>query len=142
MSRAIEVGQEIPATNKVVYQRAFETRKFSDDSIHNDDHTQKHGYPGALISAYVLMGYMSEPMVNFFGASWFTSGQISLKFVGKGVQQGDRVRCRGTVRRLEHTETDPVLTLDVWMEKSDGTKAVVGEARCVLPDAARHERRS
>lgn len=129
---AIEIGQEIQVTEKIVYQRAFETRKFSDDSIHNDDHTQKHGYPGALISAYVLMGYMSEPMVKFFGASWFTDGKISLKFIGRGVQQGDRVRCGGTVKSVERTQTDPVVTIDVWMEKEDGSKAIVGEASCVM----------
>lgn len=128
----MSLAHEIPGTEKTVYQRAFETRKFSHDSIHNDDHTRGHGYPGALISAYVLMGYMSEPMVNFFGASWFTSGKISLKFIGKGVQQTERVRCRGTVKSVEHTEENSVVTLDIWMEKEDGTKAVVGEASCVL----------
>lgn len=34
--------------------------------IHNDSYTKAAGYPGALVSAYVLAGYMSELLVNFF----------------------------------------------------------------------------
>ena len=41
----------------------------SPDSIHNDDCTKQQGYPGALVSAYSLVSYMSEPMVAFSGKS-------------------------------------------------------------------------
>lgn len=129
----IEVGFEVPPIAKVIYQRALE-RSFSKDSIHNDEYTKQQGYPGALVSAYVLAGYMSEPMVGFFGPSWFTTGKIALTFIGGGVQQGDHVTCHATVRAIEEIEGgDRHLTLDVWMEKEDGSKAVVGEASGVLP---------
>ena len=126
----ITVGAEIPAMHKVVFQRALARGGFSKDSIHSDDHTRQHGYPGALVSAYVLAGLMSEPMVAFFGESWFTTGKIALTFIGKGVQQGDKVTCRGTVRDV----SDGRVTIDVWMEKDTGEKVVVGEASGVLAE--------
>ena len=123
-ARHLDVGVEIEPTHKVVYQRALAKRSFSHDSIHSDEHTRRHGYPGALVSAYVLAGLMSEPMVGFFGQSWFTTGRLELTFIGTGVQQGDRVTCRAVVTEVSSGR----VTFEVWMEKEDGTKVVIGRA--------------
>jgi hypothetical protein len=139
------VGDELEASEKVIYQRALAEREFSAESIHNDDYTRSQGYPGALVSAYVLCGYMSEPLVRFFGASWFTSGEISLRFVGKGVQQRDRVRCGGRVREIvpEDDHQHRRVVLDIWMAKEGGIRPVIGTASAVvdrqLPATERRE---
>jgi hypothetical protein len=125
------VGHAIPSTEKVVYQRALERSTFSDDSSHNDDNAKKFGYPGALVSAYVLSGLMSEPLVSLFGAAWFTGGSLALTFVGKGVQQGDRVAIGGTITGVEAGDGGTVVTADVSMVKG-GVVVVVGQARCVV----------
>jgi hypothetical protein len=127
-SRRLAVGDPIPPTAKTIYQRSLAERHFSEDSIHRDDYTRQQGYPGALVSAYVLAGYMSEPMVRLFGSDWFTTGEIALTFVGSGVQQGDAVTCHGRVAGIGHADDRPVLTLDVWMEKQHGSKPVIGTA--------------
>jgi hypothetical protein len=129
------VGDQLETCEKVVYQRALAEREFSAESIHNDEYTRRQGYPGALVSAYVLCGYLSEPLVRFFGASWFTSGEISLRFIGKGVQQHDHVRCGGTVREIvpggDHGHRR--IVLDIWMEKANGVRPVVGTASATVP---------
>jgi hypothetical protein len=128
----VTAGDEIPATHKTVYQRALAVREFSDDSIHNDDYTKRNGYPGALVSAYVLAGYVSEVMVNFFGESWFATGTYKLAFTGKGVQQGDQITCGGAVRGVEVLPSgDQRINLDVWIEKN-GVRPVLGQATAVL----------
>ena len=68
-----KVGDSIGTTHKTVYQRSLVERQFSADSIHNNAYTKAAGYPGALVSAYVLAGYMSELLVDFFGESWLTT---------------------------------------------------------------------
>jgi hypothetical protein len=129
----IRVGDQIPPTRKRVYQRALAEREFSADSIHNDDYTRQHGYAGALVSAYVIAGYVTEPLVRFFGESWLTTGKYSLKFIGKGLQQGDQVACCGVV-----TAVDPLsggdlrVSLDVWIERDDGARPVLGQASAIL----------
>jgi hypothetical protein len=130
----VQPGYELPGVQKTIFQRALAERSFSADSIHNDDYTRQHGYPGALVSAYVLAGYMSEPMVRFFGSSWFTSGEISLRFIGTGIQQGDRVTCGARVRAVQPSAAGefPRLILDVWMEKADGSRPVLGTASAIL----------
>ncbi len=135
----LQQGYQLPSIEKTIFQRALAERDFSKDSIHNDAYTKQQGYPGALVSAYILAGYMSEPMVSFFGSSWFTSGEMSLRFIGKGVQQGDRVSCGASVREVQAggAGAAPRVMLDVWMEKADGTRPVLGTASAIL--GSRHE---
>jgi hypothetical protein len=132
----LQPGDQLPGLAKTVYQRALAERDFSADSIHNDDYTKAHGYPGALVSAYILSGYMSEPMVSFFGASWFTSGELALRFIGRGVQQGDRVTCGASVKEVQAGQDGaaPRVVFDVWMEKADGARPVLGTASAILAD--------
>jgi hypothetical protein len=136
----LQPGDRLPERAKTIFQRALAEREFSADSIHNDDYTKQHGYPGALISAYVLAGYMSEPMVSFFGSSWFTSGELSLRFIAPGVQQGDRVTCGASVREVQAgSDGEPArLILDVWMEKADGSRPVLGTASAIAGNRHDH----
>lgn len=127
------VGTELPETHKVVYQRSLESTTFAEDSSHNDENARSFGYPGALVSAYVLCGLMSEPLVNYFGASWFTTGRLSVRFVGKGVQQGDRVTCGGVIRDAElFADGSRRLELELWMDKENGVRPVIGQASGIL----------
>jgi len=124
----IKAGIEIPSVRKISYQRSLDENIFAADSIHNDGYTQNKGYAGALTSSYVLCGYMSEMLVNFFGPSWLQGGRISLTFIDGGVQQGDEITCRGII--VERIEEKPGvrLNLDIWMEKGEGVKVAVGKA--------------
>lgn len=128
----IEAGIEIPSTNKISYQRSLDENVFAADSIHNDGYTRNKGYAGALTSSYVLCGYMSEMLVNFFGPSWLQGGRISLTFINGGVQQGDEIACHGII--VERIEEEPGirLNLDIWMEKGEGVKVAVGKASGVV----------
>ena len=134
----LQPGYQLPPVEKTVYQRALAERDFREDSIHNDNYTKQNGYPGALVSAYVLAGYVSEPMVKFFGPSWFTTGEFAIRFIGLGVQQGDRVTIGGEVREVQQGSGDgpPRVVLDVWMEKEGGIRPVIGTASAVRESAS------
>ncbi len=127
-----EVGSEIPAVRKVSYQRSLDENVFAADSIHNNGYTQSKGYAGALTSSYVLCGYMSELLVNFFGAGWLQGGRISLTFIDGGVQQGDEITCRGVIVERVEEEDGVRLEVDIWMEKGEGVKVAVGKASGVV----------
>lgn len=129
------IGFVIPILAKTIFQRALTENRFAPDSIHNDDYTRRSGYPGALVSAYVLAGYMSEPMVHLFGESWFTRGKISLTFIGKGVQQGDAVTIGGRVTDSKPAPDGSEVHLELWMEKAAGTRPVVGRASGLIADS-------
>ncbi len=129
----IRPGMEIPPLLKTAYQRALDELRFSSESIHNDEYTRRKGYAGALMSAYVLCGYMSELMVNFFGHHWMSGSRISLTFINGGVQQGDRITCHGRVTATTECEDGLRVEAEIWMEKDEPAKrVVVGTASAVI----------
>ncbi len=134
MPSGLRVGMPIPGASIRIYQRALAEKSFTEESIHNDEYTRDHGYPGALVSAYVLCGYLSAPLVNYFGTQWFNSGEIALTFIGKGVQQGDQAQCHYEVVGSSETTDGRRLHLKVWLEKAGNTKAVVGTASVLWPE--------
>lgn len=129
----IEVGDEIPSLSKVAYQRALQEVQFLPGSIHRDDFTRSKGYKGALVSGLVLSCYVSEMLLKFFGPEWMKGGKVALTFVKPGVQAGDKITCRGIVTKRVKVGNGFRLALDVWMEKGQGTKVVMGTASGIVP---------
>ncbi|MET0430211.1 MAG: hypothetical protein ABW026_17160 [Microvirga sp.] len=126
------VGDEIQPLRKKTYQRLLDEVEFVPDSIHTDDYSVKLGYPGALVSAYVFTGYLSEMMLATFGLSWFETGDYELAFVGKGVQQNDLLTFHARIGAIEPEGGGLRLRLEVWGEKDDGAKPIVGRASAVF----------
>ena len=131
-SKNAQVGSEIPSVTKNSYQRSLDETAFAPDSIHDNQYTRSRGYAGALTSSYVLCGYMSEMLVNFFGPQWLQGGIISLTYINGGVQQGDEITCRGVIVERIEEKTGIRLNLDIWMEKGQGIKVAVGKAGGVV----------
>ena len=125
-------GIEIPPIVKTAYQRALQERNFLPDSSHNEEYARSIGYPGRLVSGYVLCAYLSEMLVNFFGPGWLKGGKFSASFISPGVQEGDVVTCRGIITDEVREKAGKRLSLDIWMEKAQGRKVVVGEVSGVL----------
>jgi hypothetical protein len=128
----VKVGDEIPSVSKVAYQRALLEYQFLPGSIHRDDFTRSKGYKGALVSGLVLSCYMAEMLMKFFGPDWMKGGKLSLTFMKPGVQVNDTIVCRGIIIEVRG-ENGIRLTLDIWMEKGQGTKVVIGTASGIAP---------
>jgi hypothetical protein len=76
---------------------------------------------------------MSELMVNFFGHHWMKGSSISLTFINGGVQQGDRITCRGSVSAATEYEGGLRVGTEIWMEKGEpAQKVVVGTASALI----------
>ena len=80
------------------------------------------------MSAYVLCGYMSEPLVKFFGPSWFLGGTFAITFINGGVQQGDAITCGGSIQRTTRTDAGEQHELAVWIDKAGGKRVATGTA--------------
>jgi hypothetical protein len=125
---AAPVRVQIPMIEKRAYQRALDETRFAANSIHNDDYTRQHGYAGALMSAYVLCGYMAELLVKFYGPNWLMGGSLAVNFINGGVQQGDSIRCGGEVVERVVEPTGVRHELAIWMEKEGGKRVIAGTA--------------
>jgi hypothetical protein len=118
----------IPTLEKRAYQRALDENRFAENSIHNDDYTRQHGYAGALMSAYVLCGYMAEVLVKFYGPSWLMGGSLAVNFINGGVQQGNAITCGGEIIQSVVEPAGVRHELAIWMEKDGGKRVIAGTA--------------
>ena len=133
-ARDIRTGDALPAFTRVAYQRALDDFPFLADSSHKDDYAQSKGYKAALLSGYILCGYLSRYFVDFFGPDWLTTGEIDLAFV-RAVHQREQITIRATVTNRIEEKDGARLTIDFSIEKADGVQAVVGKASGLVKTA-------
>jgi hypothetical protein len=69
-------------------------------------------------------------MTERFGPGWLQGGRISVNLVNV-LWQKDAVTCRGRVTARTPEGSRQRAHLQVWCEKDDGTKVVVGTASAV-----------
>lgn len=71
-------------------------------------------------------------MTSLFGTDWAASGTLRVKFVAP-LFAGDCVRAMARLRATETQGTLRSYRFEVWCEKENGDKIVVGEATGRLP---------
>ncbi len=127
----LKPGPEIPPATRIAYQRALDEFPFLEDSSHKDDYARTKGYPAALLSGYVLCGYLSKYFEDFFGPDWFTGGEIDLVFV-KAVHQKQSITIRASVAKKTQSKVGSRLSLAFRLQQSDGTINVKGKASGII----------
>lgn len=108
-------------------------RKFSGPhkNYHNDvEEARKLGFPDIVVQGMMPLCFISEMMTQRFGAGWFSGGRMNVNLVNV-LWQGERVVTRGIVRELSAEGSNRRAQAQVWCEKDDGTKIVIGTASAV-----------
>jgi acyl dehydratase len=123
--------EEVPSITKEITLEMC--RKFSGPSknYHNDvEEARKMGFPDIVVQGMMSLCFLSQMMTERFGAGWYVGGRMSGSLVN--VLWGkDAVTCRGQVTALAAEGVARRAHLQVWCEKPDGTKVVVGSAGAV-----------
>ncbi len=108
-------------------------QKFSGPAknYHTDrEEARKLGFPDVVVQGMMSLCFLSQMMTERFGAGWYVGGRMKVSLVNV-LWLGERVECRGLVRELAPEGSRRRAHLDVWCEKADGTKTVVGTASAV-----------
>ncbi|GAA5159062.1 MaoC family dehydratase [Amycolatopsis dongchuanensis] len=93
-------------------------------NVHTDrEKAAASGLDRTIVQAQQQTGLIVQNLVAFFGASFFTSGELDLRFVSPAYA-GDELTTTGAVVG----EADGRLELEVWITKPDGTRTAVGWA--------------
>jgi acyl dehydratase len=71
--------------------------------------------------------FLSGLLTREFGDGWYRGGRMNVNLVNV-VWAGDTITARGRVREETVEGARRRAHLDVWCEKADGTKVVVGAA--------------
>jgi acyl dehydratase len=97
-------------------------------NYHNDrESAQMLGFPDIVVQGMMTVCLVSELMTEAFGLGWIWAGKMDVRLVNV-VWVGDVLATRGKVREEVPEGSRRRAHVDVWCEKADGTKALVGTA--------------
>lgn len=97
-------------------------------NIHTDPESARAcGLPARAASGSMFEAYVTELMIDLFGAGWLKGGRMQLVFV-RMVEIGDSLTARAVVRSRQDDASALRFALDVWCENQHGVKVVVGTA--------------
>jgi len=102
-------------------------------SYHNDaEEAKKLGFPDIVVQGMMPVCFLSELMTRRFGEGWYAGGRMDVRLVNV-LWGGDGVAtARGVVREYTPSGERRRAHCEVWVEKRDGTKVIVGTASAVV----------
>ena len=93
----------------------------------NREMAQALGFPDVVVQGMMTLCFLSGLLTREFGTGWLQGGKMAVNLVNV-VWGGDVITARGKVREENPEGAATRVALDVWCEKADGTKVVVGAA--------------
>ena len=85
------------------------------------------GFPDIVVQGMMSVCFVSELMTHAFGAGWLYGGKLNVSLVNV-VWPQDELRVRGKVRETVPEGSKDRVHCEVWCEKADGVKTLVGTA--------------
>jgi len=123
-----ETLEELSAPAKFVSIEMCQKFSGPQKNYHNDvESARALGFPDIVVQGMMSLCFISEMMTNRFGPGWFQGGRMSVNLVNV-VWQGETITAKGLVRAISTEGSAKRVRTDVWCEKEDGTKVVVGTA--------------
>jgi hypothetical protein len=101
-------------------------------NYHNDvEEAKKTGFPDIVVQGMMPICFLSELMTRRFGEGWFAGGRMDVRLVNVLWGSDGGAVCRGVVREYKAEGARRRAQCEVWVEKRDGTKVIVGTASAV-----------
>lgn len=101
-------------------------------NLHTDlDMAQEAGLDTIIASGTQSEGLLVALLIELFGTPWLEHGVMDLKVINS-VHVDDVVQAKAILKDRTDTGEDTTALLDVWCEKQDGTKMLVGSATCPI----------
>lgn len=97
-------------------------------NYHTDrEEARKLGFPDIVVQGMLSTCLVSRVMQQEFGEGWLAGGRMSVKLTAV-VWVNERLTCRARVREIVDEGTRQRAHCDVWVEKEDGTRSLIGTA--------------
>ena len=121
-------GPELPPLTKTVDQRRCWMFSGPGRNYHTDrEQAAKLGFPNIVVQGMMTTCFVSQLMQDHFGRGWLCGGRMSVKLTNVlWVDETLTARAKQREERAEGTRTR--VFCDVWVDKTDGTRILVGEA--------------
>lgn len=104
-----------------------------DRNYHTDrDEARKLGFPDIVVQGMLPICLISELMAAEFGEHWTTGGKMDVRLVNV-LWADEEVSAGAEEVEITHEADLERVHMDVWVEKADGTKVIVGRASATRP---------
>jgi acyl dehydratase len=121
-------GPELPALQKKIDQRRCWMFSGPGANYHTDaEQAKKLGFPNIVVQGMMTTCFAAQVMLEAFGEGFLTGGRLSLKLTNV-LWVDESVTARGRVRERVREGTQTRVLCEVWVDKDDGTRVLLGEA--------------
>ncbi len=121
-------GPDLRATRKTVDQRRCWMFSGPGANYHTDrEQAQKLGFPNIVVQGMMTTCFAAQVMLDRFGLGFVNGGKMSLKLTNV-LWVDETVTAFGREREREREGTRTRVHCDVWVEKDDGARVLLGEA--------------
>ncbi len=121
-------GADLEPVEKVVDQRRCWMFSGPERNYHTDpEEARKLGFPTIVVQGMMTTCFVSQVMLNRFGEGFLSGGRMDLKLTNV-LWVDERVTAYGKERETTSEGTLSRVHCDVWVEKEDGTRILIGEA--------------
>lgn len=121
-------GPEFSSVKKTVDARRCWMFSGPGRNYHTDaDEARKLGFPNIVVQGMMSTCFVHQVMQDAFGMGWVEGGKASLKLTNV-LWVDESVTAHARLREELNEGTRSRVHCDVWVEKDDGTRVLVGEA--------------
>lgn len=121
-------GEALRSIEKVVDERRCWMFSGPGKNYHTDREQAKNlGFPNIVVQGMMSTCFVHQLMQDRFGRGWVIGGKMSLKLTNV-LWVDERVTVHGRVREEQIEGTRTRVACDVWAEKVDGTRILIGDA--------------
>lgn len=124
-------GPDLPPLAKTVDARRCWMFSGPARNYHTDrEEARKLGFPNIVVQGMMSTCFVSEVMEREFGEGWRVGGKMDVRLTNV-LWVDERVTAHARLREEAREGARTRLHYDVWAEKDDGARIVIGEASAV-----------
>lgn len=121
-------GEEIDSVTSEIDLEMCGTFFHGNKNYHTDKRASEElGFDEVVVGGKMTISYIGDMLDRNFGSRWYEGGSLDVKFTNI-VWPGDKVTARGVITDNVASDGTNRSEVNVWVEKEDGTVAMVGNA--------------
>ena len=129
-------GPELGALHKKIDQRRCWMFSGPGANYHTDAaQAKKLGFPNIVVQGMMTTCFAAQVMLDAFGRGFLEGGRMSLKLTNV-LWVDEAVTARGRIRERTREGTRTRVHCEVWVDKDDGTRVLLGEASALEDGSA------
>jgi acyl dehydratase len=121
-------GRPLEPLTRTVHENMCRLFSGPGDNYHTDRTAARAlGFPDIVVQGMLPICFVSELLTRDFHEGWLAGGKMDVRLVNV-LWAGERVSAHADIRDEVPEAGRTRMHLDVWVEKDDGTKVIVGQA--------------